>query len=700
MADETSKKPLDIEKMIERDRQKKQDEKSHVKVIKFREYLDLVTKDPKIAQNAQARMLEIIEAAGREDIPSDEKWFFEGVAYRYRLFGRLFGLESAIQEYIDHLRTGADDLPPGKKLLLLLGPPASGKSTFVDILHEALEKFNLRPIYRIKGCPIQEEPLHLLPEDEREEFFKNTGLRLTSRHRLCPVCRHLLKEKYTDGDGVVRWWDVQVEQFKFSMQDRLGIGIFEAGDKFQSVEDLTGKENIQITTAHGPDHPLSYTMDGAILKANRGNLEGIELLKTSRSNQDIMNVFISVAEEREVKVQGSNFPHIAVDVNTVTHSNLHEFGKWNADRSNEAMHSRFRKIHFPYAIRIRDEIAIYRKLIQKESRFATIQKCHIAPGSLELAALFAVLTRLSDSRQDIDRLTKAKIYNGDKALTTVLNKSKNNFDIRELLNEGRKDEKGKDLPVDQQEGMFGIGPRDVLDAICNGLVRQASGNGCLTPSRAIKSLRDGLRNLIGYTPERLSAFEELLSAGEDDSVVVEYKEYVVETVTRAYIQAYRDQAEDLFNQYLENVRLYKRLTSKLPLGMTIAVERDLLTGKVVEPNKALMEAIELEMGYSGAEAETARGEILELKEFFESQSRPFTYETYKPLALAVEKKLLHDAKSSLQLVFSRDKLKEGEQKKRVEDILDALTSERKPVEERFCHACAHEFVQHATEFLR
>lgn len=700
MAEETPKEPLDIKKMIEEDRRQKQKEKAGVKLIKFQDYLDLVIKDPKIAQNSQARILEIIESVGREAIPPEEKWFFEGVTYRYRIFKKMFGLEAAIQEYVDHLRTGADDLPPGKKLLLLLGPPASGKSTFVDILHEALEKSDLRPVYRIQDCPIQEEPLNLLPEDQRAEFCSKTEVRLTARNRLCPVCRHLLKEKYTDQDGVVRWWDVLVEPFRFSMQDRVGVGIFEAGDKFQSVEELTGKENIQITTIHGPDHQLAYTLDGAILRANRGILEGIELLKTSKSNQEIMNVFISVAEEREVRVQGSNFPHIAVDVNPISHSNLHEFGKWNSDPANEAMHSRFRKIHFPYAIRICDEMAIYKKLIEKESCFETIKKCHIAPGCLELAALFAVLTRLSDSRQDIDRLTKAKIYNGDRVLTSVLSKSKKNFDLRELINEGRKNDKGKELPIEQQEGMFGIGPRDVLDALCNGLVRQAAGNGCLTPARAIKALRDGLRNLTGYTPEKLSEFEELLSAGEGGSVVAEYKDYVVDTVTQAFIRAYNDEAKNLFEKYLENARLHRRSGSKLPMGMSFKVERDLLSGKVSDPDTGLLEAIESEMGYSGAEAETARGDILQLKEWYESRGSPFTYETYKPLARAVEKKLLRDTKNSLKLTLSKDRAKEGEEKKRMEDILDALMDKRKPSEQRFCHTCSQEFVQHASEFLR
>lgn len=682
---------LDIEGMIKGAEAAMAAKKAAYRPITFKEYLKLVEKDPTLAQNSASRILDIINSYGVEEIPEDERWFSE-VTHRWRLFGNLYGLEKPINEFVDHIKTGALDLPPGKKLLLIVGPPASGKSSFVDILVEALEKYD-KPIYRIQGCPINEEPLHLLPESQREEFYKKTRLRLTNRHRLCPRCRYMLKTKYTE-----KWWEVMVEPWSFSSQDGLGIGCFEAGDKFQSVSVLTGSENVAITATHGPDHPYAFSLNGEICKSNRGLFEARELLKVNKTNPELMSVFLSLAEEKRIKVQGSNFPDITIDTTAVAHTNLKEFKEWNADPKNEALHSRFRKIHFPYALRIKDEVQIYRKLIEKESKFKILKKCHIAPGSLELAALFAVMTRLVESGR-IDKLTKAKIYNGDKVLTEVASKEGKKFDVRELILEGQRDANDRELPIDKQEGMFGMGPRDMMDAICNGLVKYSEGNGCLTPARTIKAIRDGLRHLTGYTPEQIASFENLLSVGQGETVMAEYKDFVIKAVTRAFLRAYQDLAQELFDKYIENIRLDRMINAKISPGI-FKIERDELTGAIKEPDEELMKAIEAEMGYSQNQAETVRGEILSWKEFYNSRGFVFSYQSYEPLAKAIEKYLIRQTKDTLKLVLNPDKAKDESQRKRVQDIFDALTDKTKPVEARFCDICAKEIVERASEFLR
>jgi len=194
---------------------------------------------------------------------------------------------------------------------------------------------------------------------------------------------------------------------------------------------------------------------------------------------------------------------------------------------------------------VKDEVRVYRKLIQQESDFAKLKNIHIAPGTLELAATFAILTRLSQSQTGIDSLTKLKIYNGDKVLTELENKEKVPVDIRHLLEEGQNSE-----DISKREGMFGVGSRDVLAALNTALVEEAGHNGCLTPLKAIYALRRGFEHRMGYTPEDLDRFKLLLSAGEAKGVPSEYKDFIVKTVSRAFLAAYDDLARELFDKYI------------------------------------------------------------------------------------------------------------------------------------------------------
>ena len=699
MPNEPDKGPLNIDDFIRRDKEQSKKDLEACQPIPFTKYLELVQENPKIAQNAPSRVLEMIEKIGVEAVPEKDRWFSTGTDKRYRLFkNRLFGLDGPIQEFINHLKTGAMDLPPGKKLLMLIGPPASGKSSFADILIQSLEDYRGTPLYRIKDCPMNEEPLHLLPTHLREEFKQKTGIKI--KGKLCPPCQDMLEKKHTDKDGTAKWWEVPTEPIFFSARKGIGIGSFEAGGKLQSVEVLVGSPNMAILSTKGPRHPFAYDLSGELEKGNRALFEGRELLKVSENNPEMLWVFISVAEEQRIKVQGSTFPDLDIDTVLITHTNLHEYKKWNSNPANEALHSRFRKIRFPYSLRIKDEVMIYKKLIEKESKFSRMQKYHIAPGSLELAALFAILTRLVDSNKGIDKLTKAKAYNGDKVLTEILKKNRDKFDLRELTEEGQKTPEGKDLPVDKQEGMFGISPRDVMDALSNGLVKHTEGNGCLTPLRTINALREGLAALNGYLPEQLVYYEELLSAGEGGSVMTEYRDLVIKAVSRAFLRAYSDLAEQLFNEYIKNIELDCILHSRINPGEVLNIQRDELTGKVIEPDQNLMKAIEAAMGYSDDSAKTIRGEVLQWKAIKIGQGEKFNLTTYSPLARAVEQYLLRQTKDTLKLVLAPNKAKDETERKRVEDIFDGLTDKSRPLEERFCDTCAKEVVRKASEFLK
>jgi len=648
--------------------------------ITCKEYLKLLKEDPQIAQNASARLLEMILSYGEESIPASE--MIPDATKRYRLFAdNLFGVDKPIQDLVEFLKIGAQGLSSGKQILLLVGPPASGKSTLVTILKKALEEYRTRPVFAIKGCPIREEPLHLVPKHLREKFGKKLGVKIEGD--LCPPCRHNLLTNYKDKEnGIVRWWDVKVEPFTFSIQATRGIGSFEPSDeKTSDVSQLVGRENIAISSTKGPDHPEAYSLNGEIEKANRGLFEAREFLK---AREELLWVFISVGEEKEIKVQGSSFPHISIDVVCVGHCNLVEFKKFAAKKENEALHNRIYTIFFPYPLRIKDEVRIYKKLIEKESNFVALQKCHIAPGALELAALFAVLTRLIESGSDISLLLKAKIYNGDTALTALSEREKHPIDLRQLREEGQKAD-----DVSKREGMFGMSSRDILAALNKALIKYGAEGGCLTPLKVIKALREVFNYRMGYTPEDIKRYSELLSSGEKGAVMSEYKEFIMNAVTRAFLNTYGDLVQGTFSKYIHNVELYRaqrRRFVKIQSG-----SKDDLTDKPQQPDVDFMRSIEKYMDLSESQSEGFRGEVLETKN---KLGEEFNYKSYLPLTRAIEKKLFDDCRHIFFIVLNDTAAKNDEEKKRADDLFSGL------LRAGFCDMCAREALEKAREFMK
>ena len=693
------KRKIDFNKVVEKSKKFKEEPDS---VVTLKEYLDLVREDPKLAQSSPARLWEMFEGAGRETIPDRDKEVLQA-DHRYKLItDELFGVERAVEEIAEYLKAGAKRASTAKQILLLVGPPASGKSTFVRTLIRQLENYNKRPVYRIKGCPINEDPLHALPRYLREQHWdpvraeklgveepieKALGIPPISGE-LCPHCRmSLFSEefgKFYDKEARQEmWWKVELERFRFSTQAQDGIGSFEPSDeKTQDIGDLIGHENIGITNnpKYGRNHPNAFWLDGALERGNRGITEGREFLKKG-IDERLLWVFINVAEEQEIKIHGSSFPHISVDTVVIGHCNLTGYKEFTADSAHEALHDRIYSVPFPYPLRVDDEMKVYRKLIEKESEF-DFGKLHIAPDVFRLAAIFAILTRLKDSDMGVDRMTKLEAYNG--GLTDLTDKDQQPVDLRELIREGQASD-----DIGAREGMFGVSSRDILAALNQALAKVDDDKGCLTHLNAIKALRGIFRHRMGYEAEEVDSFMESLTSGEGSSVMEKFEDLIMEEVSKAYLETYGDLINDLFEKYIREASYARRLKRKY-VKSSAGYKRDTVTGEVLEPDYKFLRSVEKFMQISEKEADIFRGEILELKNARED----FGPESYRPLQKAIEDKVLEDAKSNLHLVLSTDRAREESDKKKGEQIYRNLIEKR-----GFCEICAKEAIEKVTEIL-
>ena len=144
----------------------------------FANYLRLVTDNPGISRLSHKLIYDAIVGAGVEESPASEPV--------YKLFDdEIFGLEDELGRMVQYFAAAANRLEIRKRILLLLGPPASGKSTIVSLLKRTIENYTRSDsgaVFAIKGCPMQEEPLHLIPHDMRPQLMEEFGI--ADRRRL------------------------------------------------------------------------------------------------------------------------------------------------------------------------------------------------------------------------------------------------------------------------------------------------------------------------------------------------------------------------------------------------------------------------------------------------------------------------------------------------------------------------------------
>src|SRR5690625_2193475 len=360
------------------------------------EYLDIVKKRPEVAQMAHSRVYNMIKNAGITEKDGEKAYnFFEE---------EIYGLEDAMERLVEeYFHPAAKRLDVKKRILLLMGPVSGGKSTIVTLLKRGLEAYSRTEegaVYAIKGCPMHEDPLHLIPNHLRDDFFKEYGIRIEGS--LSPLNTMRLEQEYNG-----RIEDVMVERIFFSEDKRVGIGTFSPSDpKSQDIADLTGSIDFSTIAEYGSEYdPRAYRFDGELNKANRGIMEFQEMLKC---DEKFLWHLLSLTQEGNFKA--GRFALISADELIVAHTNEAEYRAFISNKKNEALHSRIIVMPIPYNLKVSEEKRIYEKMIHQSD----LRDIHIAPHALHIAATFSVLTRLKPSKNNqIDLIKKMKIYNGE-----------------------------------------------------------------------------------------------------------------------------------------------------------------------------------------------------------------------------------------------------------------------------------------------
>jgi serine protein kinase len=612
----------------------------------FRDYFELVTQNPRIAQLSHARINDMIHAGGIDRL--NEGTHHEIISYKF-FSPELFGIEEPIARLVEYFKSAAQRLEVRKRILLLMGPVGGGKSTIVNMLKRGLEDWTNTDggaVYAIKDCPMHEEPLHLVPHQLRGEIEKHYGIYIEGD--LCPQCRYALEHTYGG-----RHEDVKVHRVIFSEKDRVGIGTFSPSDpKSQDITELTGSIDLSTIGEVGVESdPRAYRFDGELNIANRGLMEFVEMLKV---DEKFLYSLLTLSQEQSIKT--GRFAMIYADEVILSHSNENEYIAFAGNRKSEALQDRIILVRVPYNLRVSQEERIYDKLLKQSE---VLRNVHLAPNTLRVAAMFAVMTRLEEpKRQNVDVVKKMKLYDGEDVEGY---KSK---DVRELKEET------------VREGMDGISPRYIINRLSSALVRD--GVTCINPIDALRAIKDGFEQHTGISADQRERYLNLISLARK-----EYDELAKIEVQRAFVYSFEEMARTMCNNYLDNVEAY---CNKERI-------KDPITEEEMDPDEQLMRSIEEQIGISDNAKNTFRQEILIRISSYARKGKPFEYNSHERLKDAIEKKIFSDLKDVVKITTSA-KTPDPDQLRKINDVVDRLVRDH-----GYCPVCANELLTYVGTLL-
>ena len=598
-------------------------------LITLNEYIDRVAVMPSIAATAHERVFQMIRAAGwQPGLHAGET--------SYGFFAaELYGLDVPLERIVRYFETAAQGHETRRRILLLWGPPGGAKSSVAALLKRGLEVWSATEagaVYTLQGCPMHEEPLHLIPPPLRPQAREHTGVPIQGG--LCPVCAWRLDHEF--GGDFLRF---PIERVYFSEARRVGIGTFEPGDpKSMSMEQLTGGLDFKAIETHGSDsHPLALDWAGEFSKSNRGVFEAVEFFKNPA---EFRNLFLTMAQEKQFKV--AKFGYIDSDTVIVGHTNEAEFRAFMADQKNEALKDRLVTVAVPYNVRVSDEEKIYRKLLTGEGR----GDLHIAPHALRAAAMVAVLSRLKE-HENLGPVEKMKLYDGEEVGDWKL------AQIPEIKRAA------------DHEGMSGLGPRAIVDVL-SGAARRAGEEHhtgkYLTPVMALIAMTEYIERLEAPKDVR----EQLRAFVVDARKEIDRR--LKDEVRKAFVPAFSEHAQELLENYLTNIEAYCQGTKT----------KDPITKEDREPDEKLMRAIEEKVKPAvpqSAKDTFRQGVLMRIGIALRRGDRPLTYQTDTILATGIEEYLFDQLKDIVRVTVSRTN-PDKEQAKRLNEVLTILMEER------------------------
>ena len=544
----------------------------------------------------------------------------------------LYGVDDAIARVVDYFKAAAAGSEVGRRLLLLLGPPSGGKSSMVILLKRGLEEYSYTDegaLYAVKGCPVHESPLHLVPHSLRAQFRDSFGADIQGE--VCPSCRLRVEHEF-GGD----FMQMPVERLFISEAGRVGIGTYAPHDPTTAdIADLVGSVDLSKVAEFGDEgDPRAWSWSGAVYAASRGVLEMIEILKVKR---EFLYLLLTLTQEKNVKV--SRFPLIHVDETILAHTNLAEFRKFLQERENEALLDRMVIIQVPYTLDYRAEAKIYRKLIA--SAEPAFREVHLDPHVLHTAAVFAILTRLHEGdEKGADFSKRVRVQSGEEV---------------DGVNRAEAERLREKFP---DEGLAGVSPRFVINAISAAIIKSNARS--LTTMEVLLALKDAIESDARIDAKEKRRWIDFLVVARKDF----YNRWVKEDVHKALFVSFEQEAQELLDKYVDEVEA----------SLDNRKVRDPITSEEREADERMLRAVEEKIHISDSGKHSFRQEVVRKAMGAYKRGEKFTLNSHAPLHDAIEQYLFEQRRDVLRLVSSTTRPEE-DTKHKISAVAQRLVDE-------------------------
>lgn len=593
--------------------------------LSVQDYLKLCKKEPETYATPAERMLKAIGEPEKIDTSLDPdrlgRIFFNRTIKVYPSFSEFYGMEDTIEQIVDFFKHASQGLEEKKQILYLLGPVGGGKSSIAERLKELICQV---PIYVLcdkdgKMSPVFESPLGLF-SDEKQLLQSEYGIPKDA----IPACPSPWATKR------LRDYDGDVTQFKVckvypSQQRQIGVSKVEPGDdNNQDIGTLVGKTDIRQLGIYEQSDTDSYSYSGGLCRSNQGVLEFVEMFKAPLK---VLNPLLTATQERNYKGT-ENIGAIPFQGIILAHSNESEWSEFSANKNNEAFLDRVNLIRVPYCLRYNEEIMIYEKLI----RHSKIRDAIFAPKTLEILSQFSVLTRLTVP-ENSSLYAKMKVYNGENLKAT-------NKDAKSL--QEYKDTAGI------EEGMSGMSTRfayKVLSKTLNYDPDEIAAN----PVHLLYNLEKEVSKLSmdDVTQDTVASILKWLSN--------EYADFLEKELQKAYIEAYDDYGQNIFEKYVEYADHYLQEKDF----------RDPETGSIMDMSQIERELEKIEKPASIANTKDFRNEVVSYVLRYKaanSGSYP-TWNNYEKIKEVIESRIFTNMEEMLPVIKFDPKASTKDKKK-------------------------------------
>ena len=481
------------------------------------DYLALCRTDPTSYASPAERMLRAIGEPALIDTRQDprlSRLFSNKVLRIYPAFKDFYGMEETVEKIVAFFKHAAQGLEEKKQILYLLGPVGGGKSSLAEKLKALMEEC---PIYALQGSPINESPLGLFHPDKDGALLESEyGI---PQRRLTGLMSPWAMKRLSEFDGDISRFTVA--RLRPSVLRQIAIAKTEPGDENnQDISSLVGKVDIRKLERYAQHDADAYAYSGGLCLANQGLLEFVEMFKAPIK---VLHPLLTATQEGNFKGT-EGLAAIPFDGLILAHSNESEWQAFRNNRNNEAFLDRIYIVKVPYCLRVSEEVHIYEKLLANSS----LANAPCAPGTLEMMASFAVLSRLAEPENSTLE-SKLRIYDGENLKDTDP-KAKSYQEYRDFAG--------------VNEGMNGLSTRfayKVLSKVFNFDHGEVAAN----PVHLLYVLEQQI--VQEQFPREL---EEKYISFVKGHLARHYAEYIGKEIQTAYLESYSEYGQNIFDRYV------------------------------------------------------------------------------------------------------------------------------------------------------